>query len=261
MNANPPIRRYVEGTMPAFHYSAGNDKIGKLLNVSTSPRDACHHNAPCREGSNCYAAHFRKSCLEAYAENTLIAKHDLGLFMECVFFILARRHKSDTGRRRRTYFRWHVAGDILNQKYLDGMVHIARLFPMVRFLCFTKMQNLDYSKVPANLSIIFSMWPGWGRKIPGQRHAWLWDEHHDPRIPKNAFLCPGMCQRCGICWNIHKAGRDVVFIDHPVKKSVDRQLRESFHKKYGDARADRYYPLGKVYAGKRPFVPIEWEPQ
>lgn len=251
MNKNPAIT-YKE--MPTFSYSLGNSKIGTVLNVNLPAIAACHHDAPCRKINECYATKFHPCTTRRYHGNHALVKKDMATFFHCVRIILGSRLEEDSAVGKKTYFRWHVAGDIINQKYLDSMIDIAEEFPAVNFLVFTKMYNLNYAKVPKNLSVIFSMWPGWGRVKKGARHAWLWDSANDPRIPKDCFLCPGECQSCGLCWHIRKVGRDVVFVKHPVGDVMDRQLRESFRMKYGNAAVGARYPLGRTYAGVRPFI-------
>jgi hypothetical protein len=87
-----------------------------------------------------------------------------------------------------------VAGDILDQEYLDRMSYIARFSKMTRFLAFTKRHDLDYSRVPANLRVRFSQWPGVPElKAPGILGAWMQDGT-ETRIPKGAIKCAGSCE-------------------------------------------------------------------
>jgi hypothetical protein len=110
------------------------------------------------------------------------------------------------------FFRWHVSGDILNQRYLNNMVSIARNYPEIKFLTFTKMHQLRYTDLPDNLTIVFSAWPG--MPVPsGLPIAWLQDGT-ETRVPDNALHCPGNCENCGMCWNLDRIGRDVVFNKH-----------------------------------------------
>lgn len=258
-----------------MHLAAGNSKIGWLLNFSLPPILACRSKAPCRTPNGCYdwdgyggsLAQVRKETKIARDDNfrLMLERPDLGF--EQIFREVQNQTRRDLSYGRGTYFRYHVGGDILDQNYLEWMKHVARLLPQVHFLCFTKMQNLDYRKTPKNLQIIFSMWPGWGRTMPGKRHAWLWDDRHDPRIPKDkVFLCPGSCEECGLCWRLDEIGKDVVFVKHMggkhrISDNMSAELHAAFHAKYGSAKADKFYPLGYVYSGPRPFVPKHWKPK
>ena len=49
------------------------------------------------------------------------------------------------------------AGDFFDQTYLDNWFDIAREFPNIRFLAYTKSFMLDFSKQPDNFSILLSL--------------------------------------------------------------------------------------------------------
>jgi hypothetical protein len=116
-------------------------------------------------------------------------------------------------------FRWHVAGDILSTDYLGGMCKIAAVNPTTHFLAFTKAFNIvnQYEAdqaLPGNLAIIFSAWPGMEFDNPhGHRVAWMQDAT-ETRVPADAIECPGNCESCGLCYELPKVGRDVVFHKH-----------------------------------------------
>jgi hypothetical protein len=116
-------------------------------------------------------------------------------------------------------FRWHVAGDILSDDYLRGMCRIAEENPQTRFLVFTKAFNIvdgyeDRDAVPGNLVIIFSAWPGMKFANP-HRHRIAWTQDGtETRVPEDAIECPGNCETCGLCYELPKLGRDVVFHKH-----------------------------------------------
>jgi len=126
-------------------------------------------------------------------------------------------------RYRPERFRWHVAGDIPNQEYLDYMRMIARLEKGTRFLCFTKRYEYAYTDLPDNLSIVISAWPGYSivhvpytarpRRSGFLPIAWCQDGT-ETRIPLGAYECPGSCAECGVCWELRKQGRDVWFHKH-----------------------------------------------
>jgi hypothetical protein len=113
------------------------------------------------------------------------------------------------------YFRWHAAGDILNQNYLNSMVSLANNYPSTNFPCFTKRHDLDYSAIPLNLQIIFSMWKGFGDNKKDIRRAWMLDHDRlDTRIPDKYIKCPGSCENCKTCFETNSTKLDVVFEKH-----------------------------------------------
>jgi hypothetical protein len=189
--------------------SDGNKKLGKIPNVSMPPILACRHSAPCRHRTQCYAVKLLAypSVDKAWTENYKVASTD-----PVRYFATIREYLN---RKVPRFFRWHVSGDILDQAYLDEMKLIAREYPQTKFLAFTKMFELVYGRVPSNLQIVFSMWPG--MKVPANRRfkrAWLSDKRHDSRIPSDAIECPGECSSCFMCWHLKELGRDVYFEKH-----------------------------------------------
>lgn len=193
--------------------SRGNRKLGAIMNVSTQPVQCCPKCIPCAEGG-CYALKSLRlypATRKAWAKNARIAKTN----PKSYFLQIAN---SIAGRRPR-YFRWHVAGDILNVDYLREMCRIAVQNPRTQFLAFTKAFNIvnAYERTrtsPPNLAMIFSAWPGLRIDNPhGHRIAWMQDGTED-RVPEDAVECPGNCETCGVCFRLSKLGRDVVFHKH-----------------------------------------------
>ena len=197
----------------AVSISVGNRKLGGVMNISITPRQCCPKGIPCAS-NGCYAfkayrmyPHTRK----AWNKNARIAKRD----PDSYFLQIATR----VTKAKPPLFRWHVAGDILNPDYLRGMCRVAEANPETHFLAFTKafdVGNLyeDLAVIPANLVIIFSGWPGMQFANPhSHRIAWMQDGT-ETRVPDNAIECPGNCETCGLCYELPKLGRDVVFHKH-----------------------------------------------
>lgn len=189
--------------------SCGNSKLGAIPNISLIPGRDCG-NVPCKR--ECYALKAWKaypSAKKAWQGNSRSVHANPAGYFDAVRSFLARKAPR--------FFRWHVAGDILAQDYLESMKAIALEFPEIKFLAFTKRHDLEFSNIPHNLAIVFSMWPGWGDEAQardlGLPIAWMQDgtEH---RIPANALECPGNCESCGMCWNLRSIGRDVTFHKH-----------------------------------------------
>jgi hypothetical protein len=192
--------------------SNGNRKLGVVMNISMSPRTCCPAGVPCSK--KCYAlkaVRLYPHTREAWSRNARIAKrHPESYFMQ----IGARVAKA-----KPRLFRWHVAGDILNENYLCGMCRIAAENPQTHFLAFSKAFDVvngyeDREAVPNNLVIIFSAWPRMKFDNP-HRHCIAWmQDGTESRVPEQAIECPGNCETCGLCYELPKLSRDVVFHKH-----------------------------------------------
>jgi len=192
---------------PYATISTGNTKLGDIHNVSLTPCKSCLPGAPCK--TQCYAMKAYRmypSVRDCWDANLIDATRNRDGFFDNI--------KEHLSKQRPKFFRWHVAGDILDQDYLDRMVHIAHHFPETRFLAFTKRHELKYRYIPDNLQIVFSMWPGFGNtRKRSFRRAWMQDGT-ETRVPDDAIECPGHCDTCGMCWALDSIGHDVVFHKH-----------------------------------------------
>lgn len=99
--------------------SAGNRKLGGVMNISTPPRRCCPKDIPCA-ADGCYAwkaYRLYPATRKAWNRNERIARcHPDFYFTQ----ISAR-----VAELRPRLFRWHVAGDILSSEYLSGMCRVA----------------------------------------------------------------------------------------------------------------------------------------
>ncbi len=189
--------------------SAGNSKLGKIPNVSLTPIKSCvncDHCAP-----DCYA--MKSYRMHPTVKASWDSNLDMAVSRPASYFGMIGAYLT---KKKPAYFRWHVAGDILDWRYLKDMISIAIEHPDTRFLAFTKHFKLDFRRVPSNLTIVFSMWPGMGK--PRQKkgvagYAWYQDGT-ETRIPDNAIHCPGHCDTCGMCFDIAKTSGHVTFIKH-----------------------------------------------
>jgi len=207
-------------TKPVASTQPGNSKLGKVPNISLMPGRTCNPDAPCRK--LCYAVKaLRRPCVKAcWTRNT-----DNAMGYRKDYFAEIDDYCSS---RRPPLFRWHVAGDIPDQDYLDRMAMLAHANPGTEFLCFTKQHKLDFRYLPDNLHIVFSMWPGWGRvdyhdyrcKFP---RAWMQDgtENRIGQDGRTAVVCPGVtrgehCDTCGMCWALDSSDNpvDIIFPKH-----------------------------------------------
>lgn len=188
--------------------SDGNSKLGNIPNVSMVPGKDCGNCSYCAKG--CYAMkayRMYKATKAAWESNSDLARNRRQEFFEGIIEFLEKK--------RPEFFRWHVAGDILDQAYLDDMIWVAKVIPDTKYLAFTKMHHLDFSMLPGNLVVVASMWPGMPEhpNVAKLHKAWMQDGT-ETRVPETAIPCPGICESCGMCWALPKIGRDVVFKKH-----------------------------------------------
>ena len=133
--------------------SPGNSKIGKVLNVSLPPVVSCPAGVPC--GRLCYARKAFRSyptAREAWEHNWDLLQSDPDAFFAGI--------ADSIDEERPELFRWWVSGDTPDQECLRRQFELARIFPRVRFLQFTKNHGLDFRGRPGNFALVLSMWPG-----------------------------------------------------------------------------------------------------
>ena len=143
--------------------SKGNRKIGKVMNVSLMPIITCHNCKECKH--LCYdvkaCLQYSNTVLPARMRNTVLAKYDRDRFFADI-------DKACSRRRKNKFFRFHVAGDILDMDYFVRMLTICRNHTDFIFWTYTKYYELvneycdKYGKesIPKNFSIMFSEWDG-----------------------------------------------------------------------------------------------------
>ena len=142
--------------------SDGNKKIGKVLNVSLAPILTCGNCKECK--GYCYdikACNQYKNVTAARAYNTALLTIDRNVYFGSIRYKISKRRKNK-------FFRWHVAGDIVDLGYFAEMVKIAREFPKFVFWTYTKMYRIvnmycelnGKESIPDNLHIMFSKWDG-----------------------------------------------------------------------------------------------------
>lgn len=188
--------------------SPGNSKTGKIPSVSLPPGITCTNEArrSCFK-RGCYAvklARIYPNVKRAWDNNLELWRTDPADYESQLSKYLSRHHPS--------FFRWHVSGDIPNRRYWDMMLRLALAFPETRFLAFTKRIEYAsyYGKLPPNLSLVYSCWPGNDIPANGIPLTFLTS---DPALPADARPCPGNCETCGLCWSLRK-GESVAFKKH-----------------------------------------------
>lgn len=196
--------------MTKVNISNGNAKMGKIPSVSLPPVVSCRPGCPCAK--KCYAAkiaRLRPSVAAAYRRNLEAWQTEPDEF---AIQVLAA---AITTR----YFRWHVAGDILDSTYFKMMCEVAVKCPETNFLAFTKrwdIVNPLAGLIPPNLQIIYSAWEGLSPDNPYHlpvAHVIFRGAEPSPSWK----ICGGNCTDCickGIgCWEL-KRGEQIAFYEH-----------------------------------------------
>ena len=176
--------------------STGNKKIGKTLNVSLPPIMTC---ANCKECKHlCYDV---KACLQ-YPNTVIDARmRNYVILLKDRKEYFNRIQKKLDGRKTNKFFRWHVAGELIDIDYFDRMVKIAENNPDWKFWPYTKnykvvneWMNMADKKMPGNFSVMFSEWRGVPMDNPnnfGEFRVVFKDEEKP-----DGFYCPGNCDEC-----------------------------------------------------------------
>lgn len=177
--------------------SKGNRKIGRVMNVSLPPLLSCANCSGCSK--LCYDI---KACLQ-YPDTVIDARmRNLTILQKDREEYFRRIDDAISRRRLHKFFRWHVAGDIIDADYFARMVEIARRHPDFKFWTYTKnyavvnrwVDENGRDALPANLSVMFSEWRGMPMDNPHgfpEFRVVFKDE-----TPPAGHYCPGNCDIC-----------------------------------------------------------------
>jgi len=227
----------LSGLKPSI--SLGNVKTGFIPSISLPPLYTCPNSAECRKScyvmTNMLRGPHAGTIAKAYVKNWLLFQADADKYFSDVISQLAKVFSKgiNTKAKKRLasrntnpadiytpdLVRWNVSGDLPNQRYLEGAKAVAKAFPGVRFLIFTKNYDtasrtgLDFSDLPANLEVVFSCWPGQDlptdTKIP---RAWLTTDDRAGDEPRTDCLMN--CQTCRKCWALSANKQAIEFEVH-----------------------------------------------
>lgn len=193
-------------------------KLGMEIGTINLPAiKTCRTDAPCRKG--CYAN--KGNFMYKNVKSSLQKNSDAFTENPDKFFNILHNQIEMIPYR---YIRWHSSGDIISERYLQGMCWLARKHKGTRFLCFTKKyelvnEYLNKYKKPKNLILVFSNWGEWMCDNPHNLPtAWVeFGTEMDKLIPENAIRCHGKCYECintsEHCWQL-KFGEAVKFLKH-----------------------------------------------
>lgn len=112
--------------------------------------------------------------------------------------------------------RFHEAGDVYNQAYLDKLYTVCHMCPDVRFLMYTKSFHLSWTGQPSNLALYWSIDKTTTQLTPSAgRVAYLVAKGDNPpaghvtcQHTKDKHYCGDECR---ICW---EGNQDVYFLQH-----------------------------------------------
>jgi hypothetical protein len=164
------------------------------------PIFTCGNCANCKH--YCYdikACYRYEGTLRARARNTVLARK----YRESYFSQINEELKH---HKTHKYFRWHVAGDILDYDYLENMLKIAIENPDWTFWTYTKMYGfvnhwIDLNgELPANFKCMFSVWNGVPvynpHNLPTFSVLMEADKEREQELFGGVFKCRGNCDFC-----------------------------------------------------------------
>ena len=195
-----------------------NRKLGKACISVPFPIAVCNPDAPCFK--KCYAQHGCQSFANvqgAYYRNLRLYNNSADDFFEQLYYKI-----KFSGLPKLRFF---DSGDYPDAEFLARSVELAKKFPDVKFMAFTKKYHMvnEYlnknGKLPDNYNIVFSAWDRlWDVPNPHYlpiAYVKFKNERMTPEMPSNVFHCPGRkstCSACGVCWN--KKVKAVYFDEH-----------------------------------------------
>ena len=216
-----------------LHISCGNNKLGKgIHNISLLPSDTplCNKKGDqlvnisgtcggcCSEcKNNCYAVktalYHHNSCIPAWGDNTLLARHNLEQFKR---ELLTYLDKNIVGA-----FRWHVSGEIPSRDYLEMMLDVSRETPTTQFYVYTKRYEWIEEvadRIPDNLHVTVSVWHS-NYNNPCGFHEFIYDDgtedlenvYHCPAVDKNGRETGVTCAKCKRCIHAKKGEKTAVY--------------------------------------------------
>lgn len=186
--------------------STGNRKIGRVMNVSLPPIMTCHN---CRECKHyCYdikaCLQYPNTVIDARCRNYAVLSKNRNEYFNRIDIAMSRRRKNK-------FFRWHVAGDIVDYDYFCRMVENARKHSDFVIWTYTKHYAVvnewirinGITAMPENLHIMYSEWDGMPLDNPYGMPIFTvkmqaGNKNHKPEFFDNLYKCPGNCDICKI---------------------------------------------------------------
>lgn len=215
VNAAIKRREYLESAIEKeenkITISYGNSKMGKIPSFSVLPIITCANCGACSKW--CYAC---KGCFNFNANIEKLADNTAALIKDYYAVFKAIDDVLKTGKY--SAFRFNVAGDVFNIRYLNVVTLTAAKNPAVDVLVFTKNYDLFnnyFSKngAPKNLHVVFFRWDNAKIENPHGLPVAIVKINDDTEIPAGAHRCGGDCVSCLKCFKAER-GETVYFDLH-----------------------------------------------
>ena len=235
MNSEPRIH-VVKDT---WNKKLNPTRKGKIWSLSFPLLQTCIDNPPCQ--SLCYSI---KSWLRypparmAWSDNLIMYNRDPDAFWDEVQIDF----DNVKPEKRPELFRLQSAGDFIRPEMIQEEIDLAKANPDVLFLAFTKRYSWlpPAHRLPNNLKIIISMWPGLeaeGPHVNEYSKAWMFDpDNPDERIPSPTFKCDWNCIGCRFCFEIKEIA-DILFHKHTNGRRKKDQSEHHHHKGVNQRRS------------------------
>lgn len=199
--------------------SKGNRKIGRVMNVSLPPVVTCANCKQCK-----YLCYDIKACNQ-YPNTVIDARvRNLSILLKDRDEYFARIDRAMDRRRTNKYFRWHVAGDIIDVDYFARMIDNARRHPDFIIWTYTKnyavvnawIAENGRDALPNNFSVMFSEWRGLPMDNPYNMPEFrvVFKDDENKPDPATNYYCPGNCDICKACGRGCVAGETVYCNEH-----------------------------------------------
>lgn len=181
---------------PTIHIVKGNTKVKETLIFSLPPVRTCPKRTKECE-AKCYALKFYR--VNFRVRNAWEENFALSLRPDFAKLVIEEIKKIQSKSKKPfKYFRLNDSGDFYNQNYLDSWVEVAKAFPDLLFMAYTKSYHLDFFNLPPNLKIRFSVFPDSKAVRTDLPLAYL--DGSDERGKTYHCKKGSTCGECRICW-------------------------------------------------------------
>lgn len=207
--------------------SPGNRKVGNIPSFNLPPIETCLNSKTCAtfvddlgNQRRCYAVQpytMYPQTKKAWDRNFQLCKKDL--------FAVERKLSAYFRASNILLFRIHTSGDFYSKEYLDMWIRIAKKFPNVKFLAYTKVYGFfNKLQLPRNFTVFLSYMPSISLEAATRfsNMIGLPMAVATTKRPKGFITCPEQttkqitCSECKICWNVNNLKRrmNIHFIPH-----------------------------------------------
>ena len=165
----------------------------------------------------CYARrhHFIMKAIKNKLEYNYIHSKSESFVHRIISEINMFRYYSESKGKKLYRIRLHSSGDFYSQAYLDKWGEIARTFPDIVMTAYTRSYMLDFSKVPKNLNLYYSMdssTVNFSPHIKKQAQVILKKELPLYKSPDNQ-ICNSKCRICNKCYSL-TTDKNMLFLKH-----------------------------------------------